>query len=385
MNKIDAYASRLIDRYQKVKIEFYQAEAEYINDIDNSDAQDALLKKKCELIEIKDEILHLYRNNLEKGRRIINYLEKTGKNFFTTNKSHQPLQYIDANLLQLISNLLQDSDWHTATSMPNEASKKEQHHRPLDNATLTKKQFDREIQKGLDDFKDSHTYDTNSVNDQLHNKKLDANSLFRQSNSETLHLHLPISMSSFPSTAETKQHSKSTDMNALPTRKKAKQNLRYPDHSSYHYIITNFKKRGITIQEMAEEAMQDQLKHGVTAKRGLYEKAIETVIHKRDNMSLIMFGLAMDDLCTKKLLPQPIQYIMENDLSSFSTDELVGVCLSMPYSGIAVTNFGARDVHKSGLAKKLDEDTQHCNVFVDDIVSALIGDAEAIVAHKYQF
>lgn len=167
--------------------------------------------------------------------------------------------------------------------------------------------------------------------------------------------------------------------------KRTKQAHRYPDKAAYKYIMRNLKRRGVTVKEMAEEAMHDQEKHGVTIGVEEYEQAIYSVLHKRDNMSQIMRGLVLDDLCTGKLLPDPLQYIMENDLSSFSDDEVLGISLTAPYSGIAVTNFGARDVHKSGIAKRLDEDPDHCNVFADDIVSAIVGNAEAIVAHKYNF
>ena len=167
--------------------------------------------------------------------------------------------------------------------------------------------------------------------------------------------------------------------------KRTKQAHRYPDKAAYKYIMRNLKRRGVTVREMAEEAMHDQEKHGVTIGVEEYEQAIYSVLHKRDNMSQIMRGLVLDDLCTDKLLPDPLQYIMENDLSSFSDDEVLGISLTAPYSGIAVTNFGARDVHKSGIAKRLDEDPDHCNVFADDIVSAIVGNAEAIVAHKYNF
>ena len=167
--------------------------------------------------------------------------------------------------------------------------------------------------------------------------------------------------------------------------KRTKQAHRYPDKAAYKYIMRNLKRRGVTVREMAEEAMHDQEKHGVTIGVEEYEQAIYSVLHKRDNMSQIMRGLVLDDLCTGKLLPDPLQYIMENDLSSFSDDEVLGISLTAPYSGIAVTNFGARDVHKSGIAKRLDEDPNHCNVFADDIVSAIVGNAEAIVAHKYNF
>jgi len=169
------------------------------------------------------------------------------------------------------------------------------------------------------------------------------------------------------------------------SKKELQEEFHYPDTDSYNYIINYFVRHDVTIEEMAEEALSDQVKHGVKEPVESYIEAIQDALHKRDVDSVIMCGLALDDLCSKKLLPEPLQSIMWNDAPAFSPDETQAIVLCMQYSGIAVTNFGARDVHKRGLAKRIDEDTHTCNVFLDDFVSALISIAEAKVAHKYSF
>lgn len=169
------------------------------------------------------------------------------------------------------------------------------------------------------------------------------------------------------------------------SKKELQEEFHYPDTDAYNYIINYFVRYDVTIEEMAEEALSDQVKHGVKEPVESYMEAIQDALHKRDVDSVIMCGLALDDLCSKKLLPEPLQSIMWNDAPAFSPDETQAVVLCMQYSGIAVTNFGARDVRKRGLAKRIDEDTHTCNVFLDDFVSALISIAEAKVAHKYSF
>lgn len=169
------------------------------------------------------------------------------------------------------------------------------------------------------------------------------------------------------------------------SKKELQEEFHYPDTDAYNYIINYFVRHDVTIEEMAEEALSDQVKHGVKEPVESYMEAIQDALHKRDVDSVIMCGLALDDLCSKKLLPEPLQSIMWNDAPAFSPDETQAVVLCMQYSGIAVTNFGARDVRKRGLAKRIDEDTHTCNVFLDDFVSALISIAEAKVAHKYSF
>lgn len=170
-----------------------------------------------------------------------------------------------------------------------------------------------------------------------------------------------------------------------PTKKERQESYHYPDTKAFNYIMKYFEEHGVTVEEMAQEAMSDQVKHGVKAPLKAYKKAILGTLHKRDVDSLILVGLALDSLCTIKLLPEPLQSMMWNDAPAFSPDETLCELIGLQYSGIAVTNYGARDVHKSGLAKRIDEDESFCNVFLDDFVSVLIAVAEAKVAHKYDF
>ena len=161
--------------------------------------------------------------------------------------------------------------------------------------------------------------------------------------------------------------------------------MHYPEKEAYLYIRKQFAAQGITIREMAKEAKSDQDKHpGVTASLETYIKAIEHQLHKHDVMSCIMTGLAIDRLAEQHKLPEPLQTIVENDLGLYSTDELLSIALTQMYSGIAVTNYGSRDVTKKKLAKRIDESTEHINCFLDDIISAIIAGAEAAVANKLE-
>ena len=160
--------------------------------------------------------------------------------------------------------------------------------------------------------------------------------------------------------------------------------LEYPEKEAYLYIRQQFADQGITIKEMALEAKEDQDKHGAKASLETYIKAIEHQLHKHDVMSIIMTGITIDRLAERKMLPSPLQAIVENDLPLYSTDELLSIALTQMYSGIAVTNYGSRDVTKKKLAKRIDESKTHVNCFLDDIVSAIIAGAEAAVANKLQ-
>ena len=163
-----------------------------------------------------------------------------------------------------------------------------------------------------------------------------------------------------------------------------KKNLPYPEKDAYRYIRQQFADHGITLKEMAIEAKRDQDEHHVEADVEDYIKAIENLLHKHDTMSIILSGLVLDQSAEKKMLPEPLQTIIENDLPLYSVDELLSIGLTEMYGGIAVTNYGFRDVKKRRLAKRVDESKDHVNCFLDDFVSAIIACAEAIVAHGLQ-
>ena len=127
--------------------------------------------------------------------------------------------------------------------------------------------------------------------------------------------------------------------------------MHYPEKEAYLYIRQQFADQGITIKEMAREAKEDQDRHHVKADLETYIKAIEHQLHKHDIMSIVMTGIVLDRLAEKKMLPSPLQAIVENDLPLYSTDELLSIALTQMYSGIAVTNYGFRDVHKTKTCK----------------------------------
>ena len=169
------------------------------------------------------------------------------------------------------------------------------------------------------------------------------------------------------------------------SKKDRQRTYHYPDTKAFQYIVEYLKAKGVSVRAMAQEAMNDQLKHGVDAPLEAYENAIYGALHKRDIDSLVLLGLTLDWLCTLGLLPEPLQSMMWNDAPAFSPDETICELMGLQYSGIAVTNYGARDVHKTGLAKQIDEEENVCNCFLDDFVSIFIAIAEAKVAHKYSF
>lgn len=99
-------------------------------------------------------------------------------------------------------------------------------------------------------------------------------------------------------------------------------------------------------------------------------------------MNIVMIALALDNMASAKALPDPLQDIVENDMWTMGTDELLAIGLAQLRGSIAVTNYGHVDVEKHGIIKDVDEDSTRVTTFLDDIIGALASSVMAHVAHK---
>lgn len=148
----------------------------------------------------------------------------------------------------------------------------------------------------------------------------------------------------------------------------------------YKNVLTKMNVFGIYLGKMVPTIYDLQKNH---IKNLTYQKCMQSlvsVLHKREVLHIVLTALDLDDASEKGLLDPTLQYILKNDEGLYGVDEDLAISLAQLYGSIAVTNYGYLDVHKHGLAKKLDG--QKFRVFMDDIVSALIAAAASKLAHK---
>ena len=100
-------------------------------------------------------------------------------------------------------------------------------------------------------------------------------------------------------------------------------------------------------------------------------------------MNNVMVGLELDRLAEEKKLKEPLLSIIRNDAGVFGVDEVLALQIANIYGTIGSTNFGYLDRVKYGLIKKFDEDKQHVNTFLDDLLGAIVAAACAKLAHEY--
>lgn len=159
------------------------------------------------------------------------------------------------------------------------------------------------------------------------------------------------------------------------------------DRELNSYVLQYFKERKIDLRDLAEVVLELQREYMPKLTVEECEMAINQVLGKREVLFHIATGIQLDKLAKAKKLDFPLQEAVTNDYGLFSVDETLALGLTYPYGAIAMTSFGYLDRVKYSTAKRLDEEQRKhhgkiVNTFLDDIVSAIIADAAALIAHN---
>lgn len=142
-------------------------------------------------------------------------------------------------------------------------------------------------------------------------------------------------------------------------------------------------RRGVELIDIAEivRDLQKQYYPDLTIEKCLLN--IDAVLSKREIIHAIMTGIAIDELTEKKLLPEPLQSIIEADEGLYGIDEILPLSIVNVYGTIGLTNFGYLDKEKVGIIKELDtKKGVAVNTFLDDIVAAIAAAAASRIAHS---
>jgi len=145
------------------------------------------------------------------------------------------------------------------------------------------------------------------------------------------------------------------------------------------------KERGVTITDIAQIVLKLQKKYIPELTLNECKEHVEKVLRKREIIHAVLTGIAIDQLAEKKLLPQPLQHLVETDEPLYGIDEIVPLSIVNIYGSIGFTNFGYLDKEKYGIIKKLDSKLNgRVNTFLDDIVAAIAAAAASRIAHHHR-
>jgi phosphatidylglycerophosphatase A len=149
--------------------------------------------------------------------------------------------------------------------------------------------------------------------------------------------------------------------------------------------IKMLNDRGVSIEEIADISYRIQKPYyeALTLEECVHN--VEKVIEKTEVQHVIFTGIAIDMLCEKGLLPEPLNQIVQKDHSLYGVDEILALGIVNVYGSIGFTNFGYVDKEKIGIIEKVDKigkKTDKCMTFLDDIIGGIAAAAASRIAHN---
>lgn len=156
--------------------------------------------------------------------------------------------------------------------------------------------------------------------------------------------------------------------------------------SKREYISKRFKELGITSHDMAMIVINEQEKYNPGLTFDQVNNAIESIISKREIQHALVTALSIDELADKKQLPEPFQFMIEEDNPLYGVDEAIAIVSSLMYGTISNSNWGYLDKSKPGIVGYLNDlqkkENGHVTTMTDDMISMIIAGAEAKVSHN---
>lgn len=151
------------------------------------------------------------------------------------------------------------------------------------------------------------------------------------------------------------------------------------------HVIEALEERGVTIEAVADIVFKLQLPYNPTLTKEECIESVREVLKKREVQYTLYTGIALDTLAERKLLPAPLQEIMEADEPLYGVDETLALGIVHVYGMIGLTSFGYLDKEKMGIIRQLNDHKKAIHVFLDDLVAGLAAAASARIAHRSQY
>lgn len=150
----------------------------------------------------------------------------------------------------------------------------------------------------------------------------------------------------------------------------------------FQVTVDRLKDRGVHTDDIAKIVHDLQLPYYPELTVDECRANVRRVLEKREVQHGVLTAIALDTLAEQKLLPQPLQSIMEADEPLYGVDEILALSITNVYGTIGLTNFGYLDKTKPGVIGLLNNHNQEIHVFLDDVVAGIAAAAAARIAHS---
>ncbi len=147
------------------------------------------------------------------------------------------------------------------------------------------------------------------------------------------------------------------------------------------FVIQLMSDRGVSLEDIAQLVHTLQSNYGPLSLEDCLD-SVDKVLAKREVQNAILTGVVLDMYAENKLLPEPLQKILENDESLYGIDEILALSITNVYGSIGLTNFGYLDKEKIGILEKLNNSEEQVHTFLDDLVAGIAAAASARIAHS---
>ena len=150
----------------------------------------------------------------------------------------------------------------------------------------------------------------------------------------------------------------------------------------YDHTVNLLTERGIKLYDLSKIVYDGQIDYVPEITLEECENAIKHVLKKREVQNAVITGVYLDKQSREDTHMDPyLKEILSNDESQFQVDELLSTAVSDVFGGIANSNRGYLDKTKPGIIGIID--SEKYNVFLDDLLAAIVAGAEAYIANKY--
>ncbi|RPF50323.1 phosphatidylglycerophosphatase A family protein [Aquisalibacillus elongatus] len=142
------------------------------------------------------------------------------------------------------------------------------------------------------------------------------------------------------------------------------------------------EERKVPLEEIAELVYYLQKDyHDELSKEECLDN-VKKVLQKREVQNAILTGIQIDKLAEKNHLDEPLQQIVDQDEGLYGIDEIIALSIVNVYGSIGFTNYGYIDKVKPGILQYLNDKSNGCHTFLDDIVGAIAAAASSRLAHS---
>jgi phosphatidylglycerophosphatase A len=151
----------------------------------------------------------------------------------------------------------------------------------------------------------------------------------------------------------------------------------------YQHVLDLLDERHVDLTRMAQIAYESQLPYEPDITLEKCKQAILHVLEKREVQNVVLTGIVVDKMVDQGLIPDEyLVKILKNDENQYQCDELLSTGCVDVFGGVASSNRGYLDKEKPGIIGEVDRRKDSCNVFLDDLMSAIISSAESYIANK---